>query len=415
MKKIGILLLFVLLLSGCSTTSDQTEVLMFRENLLAVKLDDKWGYIDKKGETVLPALYDYATAFYNNRAIVEINGKMQIIDKTGKNILNRQYDDIYRDNESFLFIYKDNEKYGLMNASGVIITDALYDDIGSFSSGLAYVQAGSKYGYIDTKGTIKISVIYDDAYAFMNDLAVVEKNGLYGYINKKGDVVIDFTFSYATNFDEYGNAIVKVSQSLTYSLYNKKSKTFILSNKDSISGNGPIYTATTNKEVMLYNLKGERFNTEVYSRSWSINGYFANLNYGTEDMNFWFNEDGSVKISADYYDSDYGKATINGKKTEVFVISNNGTSTIHMKNKSITLDADSIVQFLNKDLFVVDRENKIGIIDKQNNIKLNFLYDGLFVMDDGYILFLINGKFGIMDSNYKTIVTAKYDSVNTFI
>jgi hypothetical protein len=65
---------------------------------VAVKNTDgalKWGYINKTGEMVIPATFEDAGTFYEDRARVKINGKYGFIDKTGKLIGEAIYDDAF--------------------------------------------------------------------------------------------------------------------------------------------------------------------------------------------------------------------------------------------------------------------------------------------------------------------------------
>ena len=64
------------------------DATIFREGLCAVKKEGKWGYIDKKGNTVIPFKYVSATEFEDGFAQVEFpKNKKYItitIDRTGK-------------------------------------------------------------------------------------------------------------------------------------------------------------------------------------------------------------------------------------------------------------------------------------------------------------------------------------------
>lgn len=47
----------------------------FSEGLAAVKINGKWGFIDKTGKMVIPATFSGAKDFSEGLAAVEINGK----------------------------------------------------------------------------------------------------------------------------------------------------------------------------------------------------------------------------------------------------------------------------------------------------------------------------------------------------
>jgi hypothetical protein len=72
--------------TGKAVTSLYNEIGAFSEDGLAkVKLDGKYGYIDKTGEEVIPVKYDRIGAFSaDGLAVVVLDGKYGYIDKTGK-------------------------------------------------------------------------------------------------------------------------------------------------------------------------------------------------------------------------------------------------------------------------------------------------------------------------------------------
>lgn len=51
-----------------------------------VLLNDKYGFINRKDEIVIPMLYDRADQFHNGLAKVKLNGNLIKITKAGKSI-----------------------------------------------------------------------------------------------------------------------------------------------------------------------------------------------------------------------------------------------------------------------------------------------------------------------------------------
>jgi hypothetical protein len=60
----------------------------FTEGLCAVRQNNKWGYIDKQGKIVIPFQFDYALPFRKGYAKVQIKNDFFIIDKNGEIVLN---------------------------------------------------------------------------------------------------------------------------------------------------------------------------------------------------------------------------------------------------------------------------------------------------------------------------------------
>ncbi len=63
------------------------------EGMAAVKLNGKWGYIDKTGQEVVPCKYDDAGDFNQGLARVERDDKWGYIDQTGREVVPCKYDD----------------------------------------------------------------------------------------------------------------------------------------------------------------------------------------------------------------------------------------------------------------------------------------------------------------------------------
>lgn len=61
--------------------------LYFTEGLCSVKQGNKWGYVDKQGNIVIPFQFDYALPFRSGYAKVQIKNDFFIIDRGGKIIL----------------------------------------------------------------------------------------------------------------------------------------------------------------------------------------------------------------------------------------------------------------------------------------------------------------------------------------
>jgi hypothetical protein len=74
----------------------------FEEGLAPVKLNGKWGYINKKNKNVIPIKYELAWPFYADRAAVKLNDKWGFIDHSGKYVITPIYDDV---------VFYFNEKY----------------------------------------------------------------------------------------------------------------------------------------------------------------------------------------------------------------------------------------------------------------------------------------------------------------
>jgi len=110
---------------------------------LNVKLyDDKYNYVNTKGELINNVAYDTTSEFNDDGyAIVSNNNTYGIINSNGKEIVKLSYYNLLFLDEDIslllnknynkkLFLYQnENEKYGLINSNGKTESNAIYDDI----------------------------------------------------------------------------------------------------------------------------------------------------------------------------------------------------------------------------------------------------------------------------------------------
>lgn len=59
----------------------------FNEELAAVCKNEKWGYVNTKGELIIPCIYEYANDFSEGLACVSKDGKEGFINKNGEIVI----------------------------------------------------------------------------------------------------------------------------------------------------------------------------------------------------------------------------------------------------------------------------------------------------------------------------------------
>lgn len=113
------------------------------EGKLAVRSQNKWGYIDMKGNQVIPFQYDSCDSFKGDYAKVQVDGKWGIIDKTGKTIIKPQYKNIIPCDNG-IFVYFD-AAWGIMDKTGKIIKEDVFLTITPFTNNKALARLGKSF------------------------------------------------------------------------------------------------------------------------------------------------------------------------------------------------------------------------------------------------------------------------------
>ena len=157
--------------------------------LLPFKHDDKWGYIDKFGTVAVKPEFDGASFFNEGIAIVQLKGKLGYIDALGNFIVKPQFSEAYKFVDGIALVADEDERYGVIDRTGVMILETIYEEIGTTSNGVFYVLEDEGYVYYNHSGKRIISQQFDQAESFENGRAIVVKDEVYQVIDLEGKVL----------------------------------------------------------------------------------------------------------------------------------------------------------------------------------------------------------------------------------
>jgi WG containing repeat len=234
--------------------------IFFYDGLAAIRVNNKWGYVNKNGEIVISPQFDRAGRFRDGMASVsgrEYRGNGKFVNRNGKvisikyslvgdfseglaavalpssvpeykNILSQDetayvdrsgrvviktginshhFDPYFHDFSEGLAVVK---KRGYINRTGkvVIECDTNNYDCTPFRDGLAanYSKPNKKGGFINKQGELAIPMKFDGVTFFCEGLAAVVVNMKIGFINKKGDMAIEPKYELANLAQQYDYA-----------------------------------------------------------------------------------------------------------------------------------------------------------------------------------------------------------------
>jgi hypothetical protein len=146
----------------------------FHDGLAAIRIRDKWGFMDKTGRLVIAPQFIEAGDFSEGLAAVELpidQSKEQPckLDETSS--------------------YTVAKKFGYIDRTGKLVIPPQWEYAGPFVAGLANVSACDKASFIDKTGHIQIATAFNEASPFAGALAPVNIGSLIGYIDKTGKVI----------------------------------------------------------------------------------------------------------------------------------------------------------------------------------------------------------------------------------
>ncbi|MGA9325914.1 MAG: WG repeat-containing protein [Salegentibacter sp.] len=169
--------------------------------LAVVRIGQKFGYIDKEGNKVIPVKYAGAWAMSEGLGLVADSSRWGFINKSGDVVIAMKYDDALPFAEGMAPV-KINKKWGFIDKDGAVKIPFIYDEARTFSNDLAPVKIDSNWGYINKAGETVIPTEFDAAYPFSEGYAVVRLNNKEGFINKTGKYVIPASYDYALSFSD---------------------------------------------------------------------------------------------------------------------------------------------------------------------------------------------------------------------
>jgi hypothetical protein len=177
----------------------------FSNGLSDVTINDSCGYIDKSGKVVIPFIYETCYPFLSDIASVEtFSGETLIINKKGETCAY----DIERYKSKRLWAlntypgsFTTETGQGRINMKGDTIVPPAYDVTGNLSDHMYIVKSKGKWGAYNDKGKLIVEPKFDEIRHYNEGLANFKLNKKWGFVDKKGRIIIDPIFDYASQFD----------------------------------------------------------------------------------------------------------------------------------------------------------------------------------------------------------------------
>lgn len=177
-------------LSGLATIRFEAEYAdSFRNGLARIKKDGKFGFINTKGEIVLPFVFDSAGYPGDDAVYVEMGGFRGYVNYEGKQLFAASGWASEFDN-GYAILGK--EKLVDINGKTIFASnDTLYTMAEGMISFIVRGQSDFKLGYYDLAGNVTIPAQFERVSVFRDGVARVVSNGRVFYIDKNGQELID--------------------------------------------------------------------------------------------------------------------------------------------------------------------------------------------------------------------------------
>lgn len=173
------------------------------EDIIRVKKDTGWGFIDMDGQTIIPFIYKSLGPCINGHIAFFENNKWGYINKQGVIVLEATFDETGVWNDQLYWARKDGH-YQLYNYNHEVVLDEGWQKIIPPTDGQAAVKTSEGWNYIEDNFVtiLQLPAEYERVTLFTHEYARVNRKGKWGYINRTGDEAIRCAFDKAEPFCE---------------------------------------------------------------------------------------------------------------------------------------------------------------------------------------------------------------------
>lgn len=423
-----------------------------------------------KQHLVIPVLYNHGEHLFGDNYIVYKNRRYGVALPDGTMVAPLKYNSIGRHYEGRVD-FSLAGKHGFFDTFFHEVIPAVYQNVSSFSNGLAAVRQNNKWGYIDPSGKIVIDFLYDSVSHFTHGFAAVKLNGHWGRINKLGQVVnaikYDRVFfphwpSYRNDnwngqvavslsgkkgvLDSTDNFIIPLIDAEIWNTYpfwkiSSKSRLAIRSCLASVT-TGYVYTkysmlSYTAGDIAVSDTSGNWFwldslarivPTPSFTSSDDLSEYYKlymdSVNWPNHDRDINFTE--GLAPLANYMHK-YGYIDTNRN----LVIPYQFTHAEPFRNGKARVYFDSLTVVINSQGQYIEpftriafpcigsvhysyAREKFGLINALGRDVIPCIYDDLEYTSDGLVQAKLNGKYGYFDTLGNIVVPLIYDDVTPF-
>lgn len=390
--KSGILIITNLIsVIGCTQTKNNYDAIYkSSNNFSVVEKDHLFGYINKKGEEVVPLIYSNAYDFDGTVGIVKKEGKVGAIDMKGNVLVPLIYDYVYEFHGTYAVMEKDGLR-GFVKNNGEVLFPPQFTAAYSFQEefGVAVVEKDGKYGLVDKSGEFRLPIIYDHLYHLHENRGIVTMNDKSGYFNAEGEIIIPLIYDFAMCFNQ---GLGYVANDNHYGFIDTSGQVVVPLEYQSFTS----YRHHANEIAYFINGWAVGYKDGKY--------YYLNQNGGIQldsayDFASFFNDKGRAIVGqSDLVVDEYGTQYLN-----YFIIDDKGV-------KIKDLPYDELIN-LSGGLTRTRQNGKYGLLDDQLDLILEPVYNQIIYFDVEHKLIQVekNGKHGYCDLEERFVIPLEYD------
>ncbi len=167
---------------------------VFKDGMAPVKINSKWSFMNRQG-LMNQKQYDEINELSDNLYVVKVNGKYGALDRFGQIVVEPKFDKLGDFKNGYAY-YLENGAYGFVARSGAMHR-AEFEWISDFGNDdLAIIRKNNKYGLINTNGYKILEPEFDQVLRTNSNLFMVVNNNQYGFFDPTGCFVTQIAFDF---------------------------------------------------------------------------------------------------------------------------------------------------------------------------------------------------------------------------
>ncbi len=186
-------------------------IMSYNDDFSVVGLNGKFGYINEEGDEIIPLNYDAATIFEGGIAAVKMEEKWGVIDKSNEIVIDFKYKIMRRYRNGYAVAKNNRGKWGMIDAQDKPHIPFKYQYLSPYNDeNISIARFKKRYGLLDENGTIIVPFQYefDETYSGLLHICMnymwFKKDGKWGTVDYTGQEVIPFIYDelHSTDGDE---------------------------------------------------------------------------------------------------------------------------------------------------------------------------------------------------------------------
>lgn len=251
-----------------------------------------------------------------------------------------------------------------------------YDWVGCLRDGVAISYQGVSHGLVDEQGRAIIHPKYREIRRLNDVLFAVSDGKRLGVIDRTDKVILPMAYDYILPQTSKTDTVYVIMQNHKHGLMDDKGNVLIELKDDHFRDEGGLIITKGNP-------------MDEASRWFGVMDYQGNVIIPFEY--------GDIKSFADY-----------------FTANKNGKVLLLNHNNQVIDQFEDVKNYYPKDYLMVKRDGKWGVIDKNRQQIIPFMYDDIRGATEGLFPVAKNDKWGVVNNQNQVVVDFQYDSIHEF-